>query len=105
MSEEGERRPHLRRAVPQASMEPRSNERGRAAASAELTGNVVASMEPRSNERGRPPSAPTCPAISRASMEPRSNERGRSISVRYPSCLALLQWSLAPMSEEGSVGT
>ena len=60
MSEEGvdaERPPRL---LVRASMEPRSNERGRRRA-ARPAGDVPdqASMEPRSNERGREDVAPT----------------------------------------------
>ena len=102
MSEEGQRATARALGVGGASMEPRSNERGRRVGVRAHRVRLRASMEPRSNERGRHRGGAGPPDRWGASMEPRSNERGRTgTRLKKAKTEIKLQWSLARMSEEG----
>ena len=124
-AESGRHRPHDHRR-PDASMEPRSDDRGevhasvntikirtrlqwsrgrmtaeRAARAAAARVSAIASMEPRSDDRGEYwRSARAFPTWT-ASMEPRSDDRGEEVThVRGSAPTWTLQWSRGRMTAE-----
>ena len=85
-----------------ASMGPRSEERGNTEKTLEKCVTVYASMGPRSEERGNAAALDDLGDVSPASMGPRSEERG-NVALKKVACFSLmLQWGRAPKSAETS---
>src|SRR5258706_223157 len=84
-----------------ASMEPRSDERGRVGEVDDPQAVIFASMEPRSDERGRSPMMMVSSTHLVASMEPRSDERGRRDCNSSCNAIRRLQWSPVRVNAEG----
>ena len=84
-----------------ASMGPRSRERGNHAVDDVAGARVNASMGPRSRERGNSLSHLVAGRAARASMGPRSRERGnRARLCGVATSISMLQWGRAHVSAE-----